>query len=87
MGWHDALAARSAEMGKTVAEFRAGAQRKANFTWLFLFVACAVGYFVGWAWALLPGVVAAWTAFQSVSAAMIATRLEVREAQPNLAGP
>ncbi len=82
MGWHDALAAKSAEMGKTSAEFRAGAWRKARATCLFLIVTGAVGYFVGWVWALLPGVVAAWSAFQFMSATLIASRLEALERKP-----
>lgn len=82
MGWHDTLAARSAEQGKTSADFRAGARRKATATILFLLLAGVVGYLVGWPWALLPGVLAAWSAFQSRSALMIASRLEALEAQP-----
>lgn len=82
MGWHDALAAKSAEMGKTSAEFRAGARRKAKATCLFLIVASAVGYFAGWMWALIPAVVAAWSAFQFMSATLIASRLEVLESPP-----
>lgn len=82
MGWHDALAAKSAEMGKTSAEFRAGARRKARATCLFLIVTIVVGYFAGWMWALIPGVVAAWSAFQFMSATLIAARLEAMESQP-----
>ena len=52
MGWHDALAVKMAEVGKTSAEFRAGARRKAGATLLLLIAAGAVGYFMGWAWAL-----------------------------------
>ncbi len=81
MGWHDALAAKSAEQGKTSADFRAGAQRKAKATILLLLLAGVVGYLVGWPWALLPGVLAAWSAFQSRSALMLASRLEAMEAQ------
>lgn len=82
MGWHDALAAKSAEMGKTSAEFRAGARRKLKATVLFLVVAAAVGYFLGWVWALIPGVVVAWSAFQFMSATLIASRLEAIERKP-----
>ncbi len=80
MGWHDSLAARATAMGKTTADFKQGARRKANATWPFLIVAGAVWYFVGWAWALIPAAFAAWNAFQSVSARMIAIRLD--KAQP-----
>jgi hypothetical protein len=79
MGWHDALAAKSAELGKTSAEFRAGARRKARAAVLYLIVAGAVAYFVSWPWALLPGVLVAWSAFQSMSATKIASRLEALE--------
>jgi hypothetical protein len=82
MGWHDVLAAKSAEMGKTSAEFRAGARHKTKATGLFVIVAGVVGYFAGWMWALLPAVVAAWSAFQLMSATMIASRLEVMERRP-----
>lgn len=76
MGWHDSLAARAVAMGKTAPEFRQGAKRKTNATWIFLIVAGAVWYVVGWAWALIPAAVAAFSAFQSVSATMIADRLD-----------
>lgn len=81
MGWHDAVAAKSAEMGKTSAAFRAGARRKAVATCLCLIVAGAVGYSVGWAWAAIPGALAAWSALQTMSATLIASRLEARERQ------
>jgi len=76
MGWHDSLAARAIAMGKTAAEFKSGARRKANLTCLFLVVAGAVWYFAGWPWALIPAAIATWNAFQSMSATMIAGRLE-----------
>jgi hypothetical protein len=80
MSWHDSLAVKAREMGKSAAEFKSGARRKANATWPFLIVAGAVWYFAGWGWALIPAAIAAWNAFQSVSATMIATRLERTEA-------
>jgi hypothetical protein len=93
MGWHDALAAKSAELGKTSAEFRAGARRRAKATLLYLAVTWAVGIFVGWSWALLPAALVAWSGFQVMSAHRIADRLAVIEAQarpaiePSLVGP
>jgi len=81
MGLHDTLAAKSAEMGKTSAEFRAGARRKLKATALLLVVAVVMGSFGGWLWALLPGVVAAWSALQLLSATLIASRLEAIERQ------
>ena len=82
MGWHDALAAKSAEQGKTSADFRAGARRKAKATFLLLLLAGVVFYLAGWTWALMPRILAAWSAFQCRSALMIASRLEAIEAQP-----
>jgi hypothetical protein len=82
LGWHDALAAKCAEMGKTSAEFRAGARRKAGATCLLLIAAGAAGYFAGWAWAVIPGAVAVWPALQTMSATLIASRLEALESQP-----
>ena len=76
MGWHDNLADRAAAMGKTAAEFKSGSQRKANAAWYLLIVAAAVWYFVNWQWALIPAALAALSAFQSVSASLIAARLE-----------
>lgn len=82
MSWHDTLAARSAEQGRTSADFRAGARRKAKQTILFLLLAGIVLYLVAWPWASLPGALAAWSAFQCRSALLIAARLEAMEAQP-----
>ena len=79
MGWHDSLAARAIETGKTANEFKSGAQNKANATWLFLAVAGAVWYFASWPWALIPAAIAALRALQSISATMIASRLEKLE--------
>jgi Flp pilus assembly protein TadB len=81
MTWHDTLAARSAEQGRTSADFRAGARRKAKATILFLLLAGIVVYLVAWPWALLPAALAAWSAFQCRSALLIAARLEAMEAQ------
>ena len=76
MGWHDELAAKSYAMGKTSAEFKAGAQRKVNATWPWLLVAAALWYFASWPWALVPLAIAAFSACQSISATMVAMRLE-----------
>jgi hypothetical protein len=76
MGWHDSLATRAIAMGKTADEFKSGARRKAYEALLFLVVAGAVWYFVGWPWALIPAAIAAFRALQGMSATMIAARLE-----------
>lgn len=79
MGMHDQMAAKAALNGRTSAEFHAAAQRKANATWVYLIVAGIVWYFTAWYWALIPGVLAALTIGQSISATMIAARIEKYE--------
>ena len=79
MGWHDDLAVRAIATGKTAVEFKNGAQRKANATWIYLIIAAGVWYFIGWLWALIPAALAALSAFQSMSATLIAARLEKTE--------
>jgi hypothetical protein len=76
MGWHDTLAARAVTMGRSAAEFKAGARRKANTTWPWLIVSVAVGFSVSWAWALIPAAIAAFSAFQCISAILVASRLK-----------
>jgi hypothetical protein len=76
MSLHDRLALKALEMGKTASEFNDAAHNHANATWLFIVVAGAIWYFFGWKWALIPGALAIYSAFQSVSSTMVATRLE-----------
>lgn len=66
-------------MGKRSSEFTAAAQQKANATWFCLIIAGVVWYFFEWPWALIPAALVVYTAFQSISATMIATRLENHE--------
>ena len=79
MGWHDSLAIKSSQMGKTAADFKSGARRKARTTVAWLIATAAVWYFVSLPWALIPMALAAWNAFQIVSATMIGNRLEKME--------
>lgn len=76
MALHDELAKKAAAMGKQPHEFSVAAQKHANATWLYLILGAGVWYFFGWIWALIPGALAAYSAFQSVSATLIADRLE-----------
>jgi hypothetical protein len=78
----DKLAQQAVAMGKSSSEFKAAAQRHANVTWFCVIVAGVTWYFLGWAWALILIVFGAYTAFQSVSATMVATRLEKHEQSP-----
>ncbi len=80
MQLHDKLAQKAFLAGRTASEFHVAAQRKANATWLFLIAAGVVWYFVNWAWAIVPAVLAAFTGLHSVSATLIEARLEKLEA-------
>ena len=79
MALHDELARKAAAMGKTAREFSAAAQKHANATWFYLILGAGVWYFFDWVWALIPGALAAYSAFQSVSATLVADRLERKE--------
>lgn len=79
MALHDKLAQKAIAMGKHSSEFSAAAQKHANATWFYLIVAGVVWYFFGWLWALIPAALGVYTAFQSISATMVATRLEKQE--------
>ncbi|MCP3943442.1 MAG: hypothetical protein GY710_18445 [Desulfobacteraceae bacterium] len=79
MALHDQLAQKATKKGKHASDFFAAAQKHANATWFYLIVAAAVWYFFGWLWALIPATLGGYTAFQSISATMIATRLESHE--------
>ncbi len=76
MSLHDKLAQKAVSMGKSSSGFKAAAQKHANATWLLIVVAGVVWYFFGWAWALIPLALGAYTTIQSISATMVATRLE-----------
>jgi hypothetical protein len=82
MALHDKLAHKAIAMGKHSSEFSEAAQKHANATWFYLIVAGAVWYFFGWLWALIPAALGVYTAFQSISATLIATRLESQESNP-----
>lgn len=79
MSLHDKLAQKAIAMGKSSSEFTAAAQKHANATWFYVIAAGIVWYFFGWAWALIPIALGVYTAFQSISATMTATRLKSQE--------
>lgn len=80
MPLHDKLEHKAASIGKKAPEFRTAAQKHANATWFFFIIAGVVWYLADdWEWALFPIAVGVFTAFQSVSSTMIATRLENQE--------
>jgi hypothetical protein len=78
MSLHDQLAQKAVSIGKSYTEFKVAAQKHANATWFLIIGGGVVWYFFGWTWALILIALAAYTAFKSVSATMVATRLENR---------
>ncbi len=79
MSFHDELTTKAILDGNTSQQFRLAAQRKANATWVYLIIAGIVWYFSSWVWSLIPFAFAALTTLQSISATMVAIRLEKRE--------
>ena len=79
MSFHDRIALKARLDGNTSAQFRAGAQRHANATWVYLIIGAIVWYFTSWLWALIPLAFAAYVALQSISATAVAIRLEKYE--------
>lgn len=79
MSFHDRIALKARLDGNTSAQFRTGAQRHANTTWIYLIVGVGVWYFVSWLWALIPFAFAAYATLQCISATAVATRLEKYE--------
>jgi flagellar basal body-associated protein FliL len=79
MSLHDKLAQQAISMGKGSSEFKAAAQKHANATWLLAIGGGVIWYFLGWAWAVILIALGVYTALKSVSATMVATRLENHE--------
>ncbi|MBL8226042.1 MAG: hypothetical protein JNM50_12015 [Chromatiales bacterium] len=86
MAFFDGMATHAFLRGRKAVEFRAVAYRLANAFWLWLLVAAPVAYFAGW-WGLLPGLLAALCAFQSVSASLIARRVAALTGETELEPP
>jgi uncharacterized membrane protein (DUF485 family) len=76
MSFHDKAALKAASMGETSAEFRAAAQKHANFTWAMAILAGVVWYFLGAALAFIPAALGVFAIVKSASSTMVATRLE-----------
>jgi hypothetical protein len=79
VSFHDKLAQKAIAMSKHSLGFSAATQKHTNATWFYLIVAVVIWYFFGWLWALIPLAFCICTALQSVSATMIAIRLERHE--------
>ncbi len=76
MSFHDQLAHKALLNGHTSQQFHHADQKHAHATWFYLLIAGLLWYFTNWMWALIPGVLAAFVACQSISATLVAIRLE-----------
>jgi Flp pilus assembly protein TadB len=76
MSFHDNLAEAALRDGNTAQQFRDAAQRHANAFWFYALIGACVWYFIDWAWSLLPFALAILVAIQSVSATVVARRLD-----------
>jgi Flp pilus assembly protein TadB len=81
MPLHDQMALNARLDGQTSGQYRHAAQRHANAMWIYIIIAGVVWYFASWIWALIPFALAAFVATQSVSATLIARRLEKYESR------
>ena len=76
MAFHDKLAYLALQKGHSAATFHASAQRHANRTWFFAVMAVGTWLLIGWSWALIPAALALFSVTRSISATMVAIRLE-----------
>jgi hypothetical protein len=81
MSIHDQMALNARLEGQTSAQYHRAAQRHANAMWIYIIIAGIVWYFTNWIWALIPFALAALVAIQSISATLIAQRLEKYESR------
>ncbi len=75
MSFYAKLTQKSLSMGKSSEEFTKAAQDNANATWFYGILGGILLYFFGWVWALIPFILSAYSAFQSVSATIIAENI------------
>lgn len=76
---HEKLAQEAAARGEGSAAYTAAAQRHAKAAWFFLIISVGFWYFWGWRWALIIIAIAAFTAFQSITATKTAAKLKSQE--------
>jgi hypothetical protein len=75
-GVHSEMARQALLSGEPPQLYRRAAQVHANKFWGCAIISAIVWHFAGWKWALIPVAIAILKAAQSISATMVATRLE-----------
>ena len=75
MSFYSNLTQKSISMGKTSSEFTKAAQDNANATWFYGILGGILWYFFSGTWAIIPFILAIYSAFQSVSATIISDKI------------
>ena len=81
MGLHDKLAMKAFLRGRDSEELKKASDNKANTTWFLLAISLAFSYFSDTKWYLLPLALMIIAIIQSISATLLAERLEKIEKQ------
>jgi fatty acid desaturase len=79
--FYDDIARKAILEGQNSAIYRHAAQKHANAFWIYLIIAAVIWFSLGFWWALMPLLLAAFVAIQSVSATQVAIRVEAYEKQ------
>ena len=75
MSFYDNLTQKALSMGKSSGDFTKAAQENANATWFYGILGGVFWYFFSWLWAIIPFILAIYSAFQSVSATIISDKI------------
>jgi len=76
MSFYNNLTQKALSMGKNSSDFTRAAQKNANATWFYGILGGVLWYFLSWIWAVIPFILAAYSAFQSISATIIAEKIK-----------
>jgi hypothetical protein len=87
MSFHNQVALRARLDGQSSKQFSDAAQKKADATWIYLIIVAVVWYFSNWMWAMIPLALTILNIAQSISATLVAQRLQQHEKKQNSATP
>lgn len=76
MSFINKLVQNALSMNKNSSDFTVAAQKNANATWFYAILGGVLWYFLNWIWSLLPFFLAIYSAIHSISATLIANKLE-----------
>ena len=79
MSFHDNLAKSAFRDDEPSLQYHGAAQNYADITWLLVFIAVIVWYFLGGKWVLIPFLLAAITTIMSISSSLVCRKLQEYE--------